>query len=89
MPLSYTCKRCGYEAFQKCNLLDHLSRKKPCKPLREDIPCNDLLVEVSTLQKKESKEWECGNCSKSYSHYSSLSRHDTPRAKARGFFRRN
>ena len=40
----FLCQRCGYTSKYKCNLKSHYSRKKPCKPLLNDISFHELKI---------------------------------------------
>ena len=39
----FSCKRCGYSTDIKGNLKNHFRRKRPCKPLLNDIPIKVLI----------------------------------------------
>lgn len=43
MVKSYACKRCGHEFKDPTHLRDHLKRMRPCDPVLEDLPLDDLL----------------------------------------------
>ena len=38
----YNCVRCGYETNHKGHFLNHLHRKKICRPILEDISIEDI-----------------------------------------------
>lgn len=42
----FKCKRCGHVAGQKCDLVNHLRRKRPCQPILDDTDCETLLQQV-------------------------------------------
>lgn len=44
--MRYICKRCAYGTNIKCNLINHLSCKKPCKVKYLDIPIETLIDEL-------------------------------------------
>ena len=41
--VNYKCLRCGYETTIKTILIRHLNRKRPCKPVLDDISNNDII----------------------------------------------
>ena len=44
--MRYICKRCAYGTNIKCNLINHLTRKKPCISTHLDIPRETLIEEL-------------------------------------------
>ena len=44
--MRYICKRCAYGTNIKCNLINHLTRKKPCIATHLDIPTKTLIDEL-------------------------------------------
>ena len=38
----YNCARCSYETTHKGHFLNHLNRKKICKPILTDISIEDI-----------------------------------------------
>lgn len=59
----FRCKRCGHIAGQKCDLVNHLKRKRPCQPIHDDTDCETLLQQVQaqchrnkTSQRRERRE---------------------------------
>jgi len=40
--IEYLCHRCGYNTHKKSNLIQHLNRKKLCKPILGDISIDDI-----------------------------------------------
>jgi len=68
----FECKRCGFKCGQKSDLQRHLNRKHPCKPVLEDITCEDLLKD---LTKEKEKCCKCDKCGKGFTARSSKSRH--------------
>lgn len=73
--MAFTCKRCGYEATQKCNLRTHLNRKKLCvaKDAASDIDVKILLTEIVTIT--PAKTHGCSYCGKKYTTASILKQH--------------
>lgn len=85
--VNYTCNRCGKEFKQKCHLLNHLSRKKPCKSILKEIDNIEILrlnkIEeynkdhYKVSQKSvESKSYKCRYCDNSYIHKQSRWKHE-------------
>lgn len=70
--MSFKCRRCDYVANDRNHLIRHLSRKYPCKIIKEDISCDDCLKDVKA---QLVPSFVCEFCSKSYSHRCNLSRH--------------
>ena len=44
--MRYICKRCAYGTNIKCNLINHLTRKKPCDTIHLDIQRETLIQEL-------------------------------------------
>ena len=44
--MRYICKRCAYGTNIKCNLINHLTRKKQCVATYIDIPRETLIEEL-------------------------------------------
>ena len=40
--VEYLCHRCGYNTNKKSNIIQHLNRKKICKPILSDISIEDI-----------------------------------------------
>jgi len=40
--VEYLCHRCGYNTNKKCNIIQHLNRKKMCSPILGDISIEDI-----------------------------------------------
>ena len=40
--VEYLCHRCGYNTNKKSNIIQHLNRKKICKPILGDISIEDI-----------------------------------------------
>jgi hypothetical protein len=70
----YICPRCHYETNQKSHFIEHLNKKKPCKPEFSNIPSSQVLDEL--LQEiQNNKKYACDECEKSFVLKSSLARH--------------
>ena len=69
--MEYECPRCHYKTTKKCNLKNHLNRKIHCLPTFSDQTIENILQSLID----EEKAFKCTECSKSFSHSSSLSRH--------------
>lgn len=59
------CRRCGYTAFQKGDLLKHLKRKNACTVSKEDIS-TDILISELTKREFQGKTYKCGKCNKEF-----------------------
>lgn len=70
---TFTCKRCGYSSIYKQALMKHLEKKKVCTAIIEDISVEDLLDDIRPSVK--SKQHQCAQCKKGFTHLSGLSRH--------------
>lgn len=68
----FACKRCGYVASSKDNLLRHFKKKKTCHASESDVTVESLIEE---LQDKRVRNFPCDMCDKSFLHQSNLSRH--------------
>ena len=57
--VEYLCHRCGYNTNKKCNIIQHLNRKKMCSPILGDISIEDIKkyynLENKLLNPNESK----------------------------------
>ena len=40
----YICHRCGYKNKLKSNFKRHLNRKYQCKPILDDISCEEIYI---------------------------------------------
>ena len=69
--MKYCCKRCGYETSIRTNLRAHLSRKKVCDPIYNDIPIGELRAEIDDNGEKII----CYTCGKEFRHRQSKHRH--------------
>ena len=67
----YECKRCGYDTSQRHALIKHYNRKVICRPLKNDIPIEDLFAELKTV----SESCKCTECDKVFTTKSNLYRH--------------
>lgn len=72
--MEYLCKRCGYKATQKGNLVRHLQNIKPCKPLLTDSSLDALLSELQQRDYNE-KTYVCEWCSRKFNNSSNKCRH--------------
>ena len=72
----FVCERCHYETQHKHNLSRHLSKDKVCPAIYSQIS-REILYRNLGVKKhnKENKLFSCQNCSLSFTHASSLSRH--------------
>lgn len=70
----YECKRCGYKGNQKQDLRKHLSKKKICNAVIEDISREELLKQLDT---KEVKRFICIKCDKELSSKYNKLRHES------------
>lgn len=59
--MDFVCKRCGHKATTKCNLKHHLTRKTLCEPKLNDVPIEELLMEVTPVKKEKKYICECGH----------------------------
>jgi hypothetical protein len=66
----HQCPRCHYETDRKGNFIKHLSCKKTCPVVFEDVPVSTLLDDL-----KKPKQFQCDRCEHSYSHINALKRH--------------
>ena len=74
----YTCMRCEYETDRKSNFINHLSRKKICKPSNKDVTINYMMRFYNLNDSKKTKKIEkysCIGCNKKFSRKSNLERH--------------
>ena len=55
---TYSCRRCGYKFSQLGHLKAHLQKKKPCKPLYDDVGHMVLLSELETDEGKKGNKSE-------------------------------
>lgn len=70
----YTCKRCGYIASTKGNLLQHLRRKKPCIVSKENISIEDYISELTHMEYNE-VTYDCQFCNRKFNTPQGRSRH--------------
>lgn len=68
------CRRCGYTACQKSDLLRHLRRVRACEPVKEDVD-RTILIEELTMEQQGKKVHKCDKCGKGYAARSGKSRH--------------
>ena len=52
----HVCKRCHYSTNTKCNLVNHLSRQKPCDSTYSDVECQALLFELRGVKVEDAKD---------------------------------
>lgn len=71
MESEFKCQRCGYITLYKSNMKVHLTSKRECKPILENISRNEILTE---LYVKKKKNYTC-ICGKAYSYSQGLSLH--------------
>lgn len=79
----YSCPRCGYSNNIKTKYINHLKRKKICKPiisdnnLLEEYTKYDIIHNVIENKRNETneKKFVCSFCKKKYKFSQSLSRH--------------
>ena len=69
-----SCERCGYETELKCNLMNHLNRKKECKTLLTDISRENLIDKLKFKEYNENAS-HCTYCDKKFNTKSSMYRH--------------
>lgn len=69
----YECPRCGYNTNVNTNFKKHISNKKICKPIIDDISLEETRNQF--LNKKESNQYECNECHKKYSTVETLRIH--------------
>jgi hypothetical protein len=67
---NYNCDRCGYSTYKKFLLIKHLSRKKPCPVLLNNIEPNEIIDSYD----KEYK-YICNKCNKKFLNRISKYRH--------------
>lgn len=68
------CKRCGYVASNKSNLLKHLRRVKPCDATLENIDVK-MYVEELLTREYNAETYDCVICGKRFNTYQSRWRH--------------
>lgn len=73
-PITFTCERCGHTTNTKSNLLQHLRRKKECKPILSSQKREDY---IALLIKREYNEvtYACKFCDKKFNTFQSKYRH--------------
>lgn len=69
----FNCERCGYSTNIKCNLIEHLKRKKECDPVVSNVARDVLLARLKPPPK--TGVHKCTNCDKAFNHASSMYRH--------------
>lgn len=70
----FTCKRCGYEACTKSNLVRHLRKVRTCKATNNDISVIDYIKEL-THKEYNDKTYDCDKCGKRFNSRGNKSRH--------------
>lgn len=72
----FECKRCGYQASTKCNILKHLDRVNICDPKLSNASTESLKSEFSK-KKIEHKNDDpiCSYCQKQFQNISNVYRH--------------
>lgn len=70
----YNCVRCGHTTNDKGNLIKHLRRKFPCKPLYQDED-REFLINLLYQQPEGDYECLCDYCDKKFKYTSSFKRH--------------
>lgn len=79
----YTCKRCEFNTQFKHSLQRHLKKKTPCTVTKEDVPRENLLLELSQKEYTGKEKFVCMYCDKRFSHRSTKSHHmSTCRSKS-------
>ena len=71
MPMAFVCKRCDYSTDIKQSLLKHYHRQTPCTVTKEDLPTDELALE---LMSKAFNHHTC-DCGKSFTAKTNLYRH--------------
>ena len=74
----YTCMRCQYETDRKSNFINHLSRKKICKPSNKDVTINYMMKFYNlneTKKVKQNENYKCIGCNKNFKRKSNMERH--------------
>lgn len=75
----FECLRCGHVSTTKCNLLQHLRRKKPCPAINQLIDVKEYIELLLTKQqssKEGGKNVDCRFCNKTLSSYQNRHRHE-------------
>ena len=72
--VEYLCHRCGYNTNRRSNIIQHLNRKKVCKPILGDISIEDIKkhykLEIKNMNPNCSKLLQLApNCSKLLQNY--------------------
>lgn len=71
------CPRCGYCTNLSSNMRKHVTKKKPCSAVIEDIPFNELSSHIPELRNtRREKIYKCSNCSKGFTTSQGKSRHE-------------
>ena len=65
--MEFICKRCGYNTNVKCNLITHFERKKPCKPILENIEIETLLFNLNAENAEKSLNMLWDDAMRNYS----------------------
>lgn len=68
------CNRCGYKASKKCNLLQHLRRKKPCSPTLSDMDRDEYINQLLGKAYNNST-YDCEICGRRFNTRQGKSRH--------------
>jgi hypothetical protein len=72
--VQYTCRRCGYLTPIKINISKHLTRKKLCQSILEDVPQSVLLQELKAPRKDA--KFTCKFCNKYFVEAKSQRNHE-------------
>lgn len=81
-PRVWSCRRCGYETpFKQC-LVQHLQKKKICRPILEDADRGAHLKELLTRPPR--KTYTCDGCGKNWQDISNFKRHKAACNRRRG-----
>ncbi len=72
----FICKRCGYKTNLKANLKTHLSNKKICNVLFEDIDRNELIKDLMNREIRKKGPYNCKKCGKELATRQSKWKHE-------------
>lgn len=70
-----SCCRCGYDTNSKSNLLAHLRKKHPCKPLVKDVDNEIQINELLPPKEYNEKTYDCNICSAKFNTRQNRWRH--------------